>query len=69
MILALTAGIVSYDHAPIVLHPVIQSHKVRIDSLCVDQRGLISIMFTQDGKKWGLDYLTIHEYDSLISIY
>lgn len=32
-----------------------------------DNRGLISVKFIQGGKKYALDYLTQHEYDSLIN--
>lgn len=30
-----------------------------------DDRGLTSVIFIQDGKEWGLDYLTRYQVDSL----
>lgn len=44
------------------------SHRVKIIQTWVDDRGLTSVIFNQDGKIWGLDYLTAHELDSLINI-
>lgn len=34
-----------------------------------DHRGLTSVMFTEDGEEWALDYLTKREYDSLFHNY
>lgn len=36
-----------------------------IEKSFTDERGLISVQFIQDGKQWGLDYLTPVQYDSL----
>lgn len=37
----------------------------RITKQITDERGLTSVQFIQDGKEWGLDYLTKNELDSL----
>jgi len=44
------------------------SHKVRVILEDCDDRGLTSVLFTQDGKEWGLDYLTKQQLDSLKAI-
>ncbi len=44
------------------------SHAVHITRQITDERGLTSLQFAQDGKEWGLDYLTKQELDSLTSI-
>lgn len=43
-----------------------QNHKVHITKKETDERGLISVQFTQDGKEYALDYLTAKEYEELI---
>lgn len=45
-----------------------RSHAVHITRSITDDRGLTSLQFTQDGREWGLDYLTKHELDSLKAI-
>jgi hypothetical protein len=44
------------------------SHKVRITLEDCDDRGLTSVLFVQDGKEWGLDYLTKQQLDSFKAI-
>lgn len=44
------------------------SHKVTITQATVDCHGYTSVIFVQDGKEWGLDYLTRQELDSLKAI-
>lgn len=43
-------------------------HAVRIIK-SVEEDCLTSVIFIQDGKTWGLDYLTPHELDSLKAIH
>lgn len=50
------------------LQSLFPSHKVTIIKSITDIRGLTSIQFTQDGRDWGLDYLTKRELDSLKAI-
>lgn len=33
----------------------------------IDPRGLISVVYTEDGKTWALDFLTKHEFDSVFT--
>lgn len=42
--------------------------RVTITKSYTDERGLTSVQFIQDGKEWGLDYLTARELDSLKAI-
>lgn len=44
------------------------SHAIHITKQITDDRNLTSIQFTQDGKQWGLDYLTPRELDSIKNI-
>ena len=39
----------------------------RIIKQTIDERGLYSVVFIQDGKEWGLDYITSEQLDSLIN--
>lgn len=43
--------------------------RVIITQSVTDERGLTSVQFIQDGKEWGLDYLTPQELDSLKNIH
>ena len=40
---------------------------VKITKVCTDERGLISVQYTQDGKEYAQDYLTETEYLKLIN--
>lgn len=40
----------------------------RIIKQIADDRGLVSVVYSQDGKEWALDYLSGHEYDSLVNV-
>jgi len=52
----------------IVLTSCTRSHRVTITDSVTDERGLTSVIFTQDGQEYALDYLTKHELDSLKAI-
>jgi len=41
-----------------------QSHAVHIDAVG-EMNGLYSVAFTQDGREWGLEFITQQELDSL----
>lgn len=62
---------VALDHArttTLLDRMIPESHAVTITKESTDERGLTSIQFTQDGKEWGLDYLTKRELDSIKAI-
>lgn len=43
----------------------VNSRIVHIEKSITDERGLTSVIYTQGGKEWALDYLTPQELDSL----
>lgn len=45
--------------------PMQKPHAIKILKMIRDNRGFTSIIFMQNYKIWGLDFLTKHELDSL----
>lgn len=49
----------------VLLTKAIHDHSDHVISHTRDERGLTSVIFQQDGKVWGMDYLTSSQVDSL----
>lgn len=61
-----------YSHDTLILgffHDPKDHNEDRIIKQTIDERGLYSVVFIQDGHEWGLDYITSEQLDSLINTF